>query len=184
MGFFSSLFGGSDHGDDALYNRLQANMIRSLKSAGWVGEGCTCFKKLDSDNGFFNDIYRVFANNPMYDMLKETDPLAYLNSVASTSLIAGVDAVALARDKPRSLFTRYQECLQMFSSIPPLEGLHNLLDFKEGPDISDYALSCMIDSAVDNVLTDTKISYCSGDRLKAVAKAFYEMGNTMGFYHF
>lgn len=184
MGIFSWLSGGVSHGDEVLYSRLESVMLRNLKSDGWVGDSCTRFKKLESDNGFFRDIYNVFAVNPMYDMLKDSDPMAFINSVASTSMIAGIDAVALARDRARSLFTRYKECLQMFSSIPPLEGLHNLLDGKEGPSISDYSLSHLIDSAIDDALTDSKLSYCSGDRLKAVAAAFYDMGNTMGFYHF
>ena len=185
MGFFSSLFGGGiDHGDAMVFASLQHVMLDELNTAGWLKTPRTVFRTRDSDNGFFRDIYRVFANNPMYAMLKSEDPHAYLMSVASTSMIAGLCAVELALNRRRPLYGAYRQCLQTFMNVPPLETLHQLYDDKVGgPCISDYALSQLIDNSCEKGLSPDESSYCEGAQLRAVASAFYEMGQTMGYFY-
>jgi len=185
MGFLSSLFGtGPDHGDESLYQMLQSVMLCELQSAGWLKSPRTQFRTLDSDNGFFKDIYRVFANNPMYDMLRSEDPHAFLMSVASTSMIAGLCAVELALNRGGPLYGAYSRCLDTFKSTPPLMTLMQLYDDKSGgPSMSEYALSQLIDNSCGRALPGGESTYCSGARLRAVASAFYDMGQTMGYYY-
>lgn len=185
MGFFSSLFGGGiDHGDETVFASLQRVMMDELNTAGWLKTPRTSFRTLDSDNGFFRDIYKVFANNPMYAMLKSEDSHAYLMSVASTSMIAGMCAVEIALNRRGPLYGAYRQCLQTFMNVPPLETLHQLYDDKVGgPGFSDYALSQLIDRSCEKGLSLDEASYCEGTRLRAVASAFYEMGQTMGYFY-
>ena len=185
MGFFSSLFGGGvDHGDDEVFNSLQRVMLDELQTSGWTKEPRSTFRTLDSDNGFFKDIFKIFANNPMYDMLKDADPHAYLMSVASTSMIAGLCAVELALNRRGPLYGAYSRCLQTFMSVPPLETLNQLYcDKVGGPSMSEYALSILIDNSCSRGLAQSESYYCSGSALRAVASAFYEMGQTMGYFY-
>lgn len=185
MGFLSSLFGdGVDHGDDALYMKFQKVMLNELRAEGWLRSPRTTFQTLNSDNGFFKDIYKIFANNPMYNMLKESDPHAFLMSVASTAMIAGLCAVELALNRRGPLYGAYSNCLQTFMNVPPLETLHQLYADKiEGPDLSDYALSRLIDNSCSRTFSMSEIDYCAGAQLRAVASAFYDMGQTMGYYY-
>lgn len=185
MGFLSNLFGlGVNHGNEELYAKLQDAMLEELSAAGWLRSERASFLTLDSDNGFFKDIYKIFANNAMYDMLRDADPHAFLMSVASTAMIAGLCAVELALNRRGPLYGAYNNCLQTFMNVPPLETLHQLYDDKVGgPSLSDYALSQLIDRSCEKVLLQPEGYYCKGNELRAVASAFYDMGQTMGYYY-
>ena len=105
MGFFSGLFGGGvNHDDVMVLASLQHVMLNELNTAGWSKTSRTVFRTLNSDNGFFCDIYKEFVNNPICAMLKSEDPHAYLMSMIRVSCFA-------SRDDAGGVFKKSRACL-------------------------------------------------------------------------
>ena len=186
MGLFGWMFGSANlvaatpEGDATLGRALLDNALRAVCEKGFAKSGISSIITIENDKGFFSDVFNVF-NGTMYAELREADPHSFILSVASSSMLGGMYAYFCAKIIQKPLYANYDEVKRRFFDIGPMPCVMNFIQ-RSWDHNSPEELSYMIDTVVDTVLTEDWSFYCSGDKLKALAKAMYDMGITMGTY--
>lgn len=186
MGLFGWLFGSANlvaatpQGDTVLGRALLDQALAAVRQKGLAKAGTNSIVTIEKDNGFFEDVYNIFRN-PMYAALRDDDPRSFILSVASSSMLGGMYAYFCAKIVQKPLYANYSEVKRRFFDLGPMPCVMNFIQ-NAWDHNSPEELSYMIDTVVDNVLTEDWSVYCAGDKLKALAKAMYDMGITMGTY--
>lgn len=186
MGLLGWVFGSANmvvapvDGDASLYRALNAQALEAVRQKRFAKEGTSQILTIENDKGFFADIFNVFQSS-MYVELRDNDPHSFVLSVASSSMLGGMYAYFCAKIVQKPLYANYTEVKRRFFDLGPMPCVMNFIQ-RSWDHNTPEELSYMIDTVVDNVLTEEWSTYCFGDKLRALARAMYDMGITMGTY--
>lgn len=187
MGLFGWMFGSAKisaaipEGDyelgDILLNMALENVQREF------GSNFVSIRRIENDSGFFQDVFTVFKG-PMYTGLRDSDPVSFIQSVASTAMLAGMYAYFCAKIFQKPLYSNYPEVKRRFFEMGPIPCVMNFIRSTHNFDAEMIRISSVLDPMIDYVLRQRNLSsYCEGDKLMALAKAMYDTGITMGAYY-
>ena len=186
MGILGWMFGSanmvsaSSQGDAETYQAVRRCAAAAVERTGFAKNPSGPIVTIENDKGFFDDMFNVFRN-PLYASLRDSDPHAFVLSVASSSMLGGMYAYFCAKIIQKPLYANYSEVKRRFFDDGPLPCVMNFI-YRSYDHNTPEELSFMIDSVVQGVITGEPSSYCSGEKLKALARGMYDMGITMGTY--
>ncbi len=186
MGLIGWMFGSanivaaSPVGDASLYLALKKKAGEVIDRESFAKKSLNGIVTIENDKGFFAEVFNVFSN-PMYSELQSADPRAFILSVASSSLLGGMYVYFCAKIVQKPLYANYSEVKRRFFESGPLPCVMNFIQ-RAYDHNSPEEISFMIDSVVDDVLTEGWTTYCTENKLRALSRAMYDMGITMGTY--